>query len=408
MTMSSVINRCILAVSCFFMSIATAQSQLKFETLSLQGGLLSPFVRLMVEDHNGFLWIGSQTGLQRFDGHQYKNYHNVSGDKSSLASNVISDLLVDDDNQLWVATKRGLNIYSQHTDQFRLFDFKLNAQESLVASQIRTLFLQESEDENRLVWIGTHLGLTRFDVKTQQITHFRHFEVNALSAIDQQTMLVGTLGNGLYLLDIATQTFTAIESSAADLSKTRITDIIKSGENQYYVATWGHGIFTYRHDDHNLERSPFALPSQRVRSIERENNGLYWVATGKGLHIFDSPTDTKPYAVQLSTQEASDDAEQRVSNLYLGNSGSLWISTLGYGLFKFSNRSRQFEYHVPSKPGDKGLQNRVVIAFAESPNGLIYVAKLSGNVSVFNPQDKSFKHREFLRDGVPLRRIITG
>ncbi len=408
MTMSSVFNRCILVVFCFFMGAATAQTQLKFEALSAQDGLLSPFVRSVVEDHNGFLWIGSQTGLQRFDGHEYKNFHNVSGDQLSLASNVITDLLVDDNNQLWVATKRGLNIYNQNSEQFSLFDFKLNAEDTLAASQVRALLLHKVENENQLVWIGTHLGLTRFDVKTGKITHFRHFEISVVSVIDQQTLLVGTLEHGLYVLDIATETFTAIESGDVDLSNTRITSILKVDQNKYFVATLGHGIFAYEQDSRHLRRSAFILPSQRVRSIERESNGLYWVATGKGLHIFDSPTDSTPYPVQLSTQEASDDAEQRVSSFHFGHHGDLWITTLGYGLFKFSNRSRQFEYYVPSKPGDKGLQNRVVLHFAESPNGLIYVGKLSGNVSQFNPQDKSFKHQVFLKNGMPTGRMITG
>lgn len=89
-----------------------------FKQLSQQDGLVQNYVRSITLDHNGFYWIGTRAGLSRFDGYEFRNYQNEAENKNSLSADMIFYVVEDAQDNLWVSTSGGLDLYRRKTDDF--------------------------------------------------------------------------------------------------------------------------------------------------------------------------------------------------------------------------------------------------------------------------------------------------
>jgi len=108
----------IFLVFTFFINISVGQD-IKFELLTAKDGLSNSYVNCLVQDQIGFIWFGTDDGLNRYDGYEIKVYRNIPGDSSSLSDNVVWSLLEDHSGFMWIGTKGGkLNRYDPYLDKF--------------------------------------------------------------------------------------------------------------------------------------------------------------------------------------------------------------------------------------------------------------------------------------------------
>lgn len=106
----------------FFLSPFRVDSQsTDFKSLTVQDGLSCSNVNAIVQDGEGFIWIGTFDGLNRYDGYEFTVYRNLKGDPSSISANAIQDLFVDAQKRLWIGTQSGLDLYDRRGDRFRHF-----------------------------------------------------------------------------------------------------------------------------------------------------------------------------------------------------------------------------------------------------------------------------------------------
>ena len=145
----------------FLCSFIAAQDIKLFKNFGLDNPMSYKFVRTIAQDKDGFMWFGSSEGLARFDGYQYLSFHHDSTKPTSLTSDVISRILIDKKEKLWVATfGGGLNLYRKESQDFMHFTTKTKGG-TISNDTINALF----EDSEGKIWIGTENGLNILEQK---------------------------------------------------------------------------------------------------------------------------------------------------------------------------------------------------------------------------------------------------
>ncbi len=140
-----------------------------FNNLSTKDGLSNNKVISVIQDKTGFLWFGTEDGLNRFDGYEFKVFRNDPADSNSISSNNIWSLFEDDDGNIWIGTKSGeLNRYDTERNLFEHWKIESkNYKENSINEIYR--------DKDGIIWIGTYQsGLYRFNIKTNELKNWNY------------------------------------------------------------------------------------------------------------------------------------------------------------------------------------------------------------------------------------------
>ncbi len=150
------------------MRIGFAQN-IQFGQITVDDGLSNSYVNCLLQDKTGFIWFGTDDGLNRFDGYEIKVYRNNPDDSSSISNNTIWSLWEDHSGYIWIGTKGSkLNRYDPYFDRFEHWDLDSNGTSELTISFI-------FEDSNSFIWIGTYRnGLYRFNQSQNKIDHWKN------------------------------------------------------------------------------------------------------------------------------------------------------------------------------------------------------------------------------------------
>ncbi|MDH3452384.1 MAG: histidine kinase, partial [Gammaproteobacteria bacterium] len=164
-----------MTLAIFLYSLVAAgfeHAAMRFDRLSVDDGLSQSSVLAIAQDQAGFMWFGTENGLDRYDGFAFRNYNNERGNANSLANNFVRDFDFGTDGSLWVATDGGgIARWLPDSDRFVSWRHDPADESSIATDRIRTILT----DPRGFVWIGTRdSGLDRLDIKNGQITHYAH------------------------------------------------------------------------------------------------------------------------------------------------------------------------------------------------------------------------------------------
>ncbi len=343
---------------------------LRFRHISIEQGLSQATVSCFLQDRVGFLWIGTQDGLNRFDGYSFVVYNNDPADSSTLSNNWIQALLEDASGDIWVGTRGGgLSRWLRSSGRFVSYRHDPADPESLADDQVRALY----QDTDGILWVGTEQsGLDRFDPQRGTFEHYRHHPRNPASLPDDQVralyqdrdgrLWIGTFG-GLACLERP-------------------------------AAGGGDGRFTrYRHDP----RSPGSLSDDNVRSILEDRAGNLWVGTFDGLNrLRAGATGHRPppeAAAFERFRHAPHDpgslSDNRTRALFEDRDGRLWIGTDG-GLNLYDPVAGTFEHYRHRPANAASLSNDRVFAVYQDRGGVLWVGTQGGGINNWDPRTWSF------------------
>jgi len=354
----------------------------RFERVSIEQGLSQSTVQAIVQDRRGFLWFGTEDGLNRYDGYGFKVYKHSPDDPASLAGNSITALYEDSLGTLWVGTEtNGLERFDRETEQFAHHRHSPVYSAGLSHDTIRVLY----EDSRGVLWIGTEGGLSCVELKQQQWSSFRA-AANAPAAIQRGVIFsiyesksgvlwFGTNG-GLIRYDRSANTFTAFRNDPNDptsLSYDGVAAIAEDAAGALWVGTWGGGVNILAADDRRFARvqskreDPTTISSNNIIAIHPDRSGAVWVATSdRGVNRFD-PARNRFVRYRRAADDLTSLSSDSVRSIYEDKTGTLWIGTQGGGVNKLDRASQQFA-HYRSLLGERNtLSNNMVLAvFAES------------------------------------------
>lgn len=363
--------------------------------LTTADGLPQGGVHTTLQDSQGFMWFGTEDGLVRYDGQELVRYAYSRDTRRGLPGNFIHQIAEDPRHDLWIAIKGGgVARWNRLRDDFTVYRHDPRNPRSLASDEVRTL----SIDARGRVWIGTSdAGLDSLDPISGRIEHFRHDAANAGSLVsDQVTALaadhsgnlwVGT-DEGLDELDRSSRTFRHFRPVAGDihtLSGKWITQVSEDSGGSIWVGTFDGGldrmnrdgrvIQVFRHDP----KQPDSLTSNDVRALLEDREGHFWVGTDAGLDLLDRQTGTIVH-YRHETNDPESLRDSYVRSLYQDDAGLVWIGTSTGGVSRWDPRSAEFGAHKID-----WLGGRFVTAFADAPEGRIWIATMEGALVEFDP-----------------------
>jgi ligand-binding sensor domain-containing protein len=159
--LSRIFLKCISIIFLFISFSASAQeNRIVFSHLDVNDGLSENWIKCIIKDRNGFIWFGTNTGLNRYDGYEFEVYLKNSDDSSSVSDNEINAIAEDKDGNLWIGTRSGVNVLDISTYKFRRISLIPSA--PLTCQDINYIPTLASDSEGN-IWIGTHNGLFYFN-----------------------------------------------------------------------------------------------------------------------------------------------------------------------------------------------------------------------------------------------------
>ncbi|MFZ6029500.1 MAG: two-component regulator propeller domain-containing protein [Chloroflexota bacterium] len=406
-----------------FSSLPTSQSTthalparpLHFEHLGLEDGLSQSAILASMQDRQGYLWFGTQDGLNRYDGYNFTVYRNDPENENSLNHNsVIALAQSPHDETIWIGTwGGGLNRYDPQTGEFTIFRHDSNDVTSLSDDTVTSLLFSQTGD----LWIGTANGLERYTG-----SGFEHFysqpgnpqtlSANNIAAIyedAQGSLWVGTgglgiPGNGLNRLN-ADGTFTRYGVSPQQpggLSSGSVSALWQDEQGVLWVGTGGFnleggglnrlnadGSFTYFRNDGN---DPNSLSADNILCIWQEPGGPLWIGTWQGgVNIFDPRHPENGFRrVQHDPLDPDSLSHNSVWSIFADRSGVLWLGTVPGGINKFNPRTAQFALYR-HQPGEaSSLSHNTIGGFYEDSRGRFWVATWGGGLNQWDRARNEF------------------
>ena len=343
-------------------ALSFAEGSVRFERLALaavqdQGGGAISAVRAVVKGPQGFIWLGSENGVFRYDGRSLVGYHAQSGNDATLSGNFVWDLAVDQDGTLWVATGNGLNIYRPDTNHFEHFTLQ-TAETSLTGESIFTLAV---DAQNRL-YLGTSNGLLVLGPQREQLTRYRHSE-----------------------------------SQADSLSRDHVRDVFVDSANRVWVATAGGGLnrlqresggfVVYRHRDDD----PNSLIDDDVSAITEDHAGQIWAGSySSGLTRFD-PASWRFWRYSRSEDKYSL-ASNNVADLLTDSGGRVWVATDHGGLALYRPQTNDFQRFTHSAYDSDSLSSDQPRRLYEDDQGNLWIGMFPAGVDFLDRSAFVFKN----------------
>lgn len=384
---SKVLLRAIILTFCLFIwtnSILAQDNKIRFEHITQDQGLSSNAIRSILQDHQGFLWIGTESGLNRYDG-QIKTYQYP---KTFPARSAVS-LYEDKFGTLWVGTPdSGLLKYYREQDIFVKVD--LTSLKLLRNPAIIEIY----EDKQSILWLATDVGLIKFNPKNNEISL-------CLTAIDPVTKVTEPIFS--ILEDNQNNFWVSISSRIClfDRNTNKIIETIflKSNFLEFYSSSkalisdfdgnlligTNKGLYKLNTKTKNLVLHE-ALTVGQITSLFLSDDHILWVGTRDlGLVKVDLSKNQTTY-YKNDPKDASSLAGISISTVYQDRSKMLWIGDHSYGISTLSPYKNRFRLYRNNPFDENSIVNNYIRGMCEDSEGSIWVASQLSGLSKINPQ----------------------
>src|ERR1700722_8194367 len=337
-----------------------AQEQFRHHAVTPEQGLSQGVVNCILQDNHGFMWFGTQDGLNRYDGNSVTIFKTNPLDSNSLATNDINCLLEDDHKILWIGTDGGLSALNLYTGKFKNY-LHVNSFHP-DKNNIRTLY----QDKEGTIWLGTEFNcLCKLNTETGKfITYQLELKDTASSTFDYVSSItedalgklwIGSFGGGLYSFDK------------------------KNGKYEnYYQYADGHSVMGYVNNISTVY-------------YQKENNELLVGTKGRGVEGFALTTKKfksyyNPDLDTLYTREP-----KMIFSITKDNSGNIWVAgNNGEGLYRFEEAERVYISYKRSRQANSTDFNQDFCNYLYvSPDNILWVGTNNG-VSYYIPEKKNF------------------
>lgn len=438
-----------------------------FRHLTIEDGLSHNNVYTIIQDNTGFIWIGTQNGLNKYDGYEFSQYFYSSDDSCSLISSNFGKLFQDSKGRIWIGTYRGgISLY--YPDENRAIRFLNNPDDetSLASNLVRgiiedkdgniwigtggnglcmynednnnfTQYINDENDANTLVsnsikalsydifgniWIATTFGLSKFNHVDKIFTNFttngdisdKTINDNALQYVFSDSKgrtWVGTKGKGVNRYNPDTETFDFFEDSP--LNSARIQCVYEDSYGRIWIGTYRNGVYLYNEDYNtfinftNSADNPNSLSNNKIETIIEDKAGNLWIGTrGGGINIL----DLKPQKFQNITNDENNTnslTHGSVTCITSENDNIIWFGTLN-GLCKYDKINNTYKTFVEDENSSNAISNSRIRALAYDKNtNTLWAGTYSGGVNKIEYINNQYVFTHFRADFESENSIIS-
>lgn len=310
-----------------------------FERFLYNDKLPSNSVNRLFHDSKGYMWFGTRDGLSRFDGYDMKVFRSSPQTPGKLTSNEIQFITEDNQSRIWVATSEGVNIIDNSSFTIHTLDNQFINKE-----RINSLLL----DNEGMMWIGTtDYGVLRMNPQTEEFVRYSNEAgsplklpgntVNHLYKDKSGNIWISFWNHGLCMISPDGK---KIVSTPQVGSKNNPFRILQDSRGEYWVLTWGDGIYKmlpektgkYRFEKLNPSPASTETIDDISYSITEDKNGLIWVVTYSGLRSIEKKGSE--YLVSGSRHLFGNGDYQLFHSIIRDRNNNLWLGSVGEGVFQ--------------------------------------------------------------------------
>ena len=357
----------------FFILCAVISFPLQSQTITPKFDKLTIAIpNCILHDRNGFIWIGSQEGLIRYDSHELKKYQNIPFDSTSISGDWVTAIVEDHNSNLWVATLNGLNYFYQRIEQFVLFNVVDKNDSSLISKAINKMIVNDDGS----MWIATiDCGLFLMSTDEKGKPEFNHYYLTKgikLKDFNEKLQVwdlykdangflwIATLNGGLLKLNIETGDVTQFINDPDDptsLSHNSVRLICPDNHGNIWIGTSSEFIGSggglnmlnpqtgkFTHFRHN-PADPTSLPSDWVYPFLIDSKGIFWI------NFFDGDLISIPLSELLNSNRTDFSKCQRyelsgeIQTIYEDRLGNIWIAPISWGLYKYDPHQSPYYWY---------------------------------------------------------------
>ncbi len=371
-------------------SYANIRESFNFKNITIEDGLSQSTVETIYQDSKGYIWIGTNDGLDRYNGYEFKHYKHDKYDKNSIANNYIVDIIEDKNGYIWVSTIGGLSRINPDKDEIKNYYSKEDSG-NLSNSNLWQILCTK---DNRLI-ASTIDGLNVYDKNKDKFTRILYKEgelpsqyIYSLEEDINGHIWVGT-DNGLVELD---KDLNIVKSYHDTIGDSDVYNVYDDSKGNIWVCTLDNGLFKINLDDKSVENyknnnSKSSIPSNNVRDIISDSEGKLWIATDKGLCTFDYERE-EFITYNKKSYQSNSLIDDEIFCLLKDSSGLIWIGTYS-GISRF-NPNSNFTHFKLDPYEDNSISGNVIHGIYEDDDKTLWIGTNESGVNIINGE--SIKH----------------
>ncbi|MFA6456544.1 MAG: two-component regulator propeller domain-containing protein, partial [Bacteroidota bacterium] len=423
-----------------------------FERFTIENGLSNNSVNNILQTKDGFLWVATKDGLNRYDGQSFKHFKYHPSDKNSLPENYVNALLESPDGTLLIGTwGKGVCAFDPHMEFFSRLDTlrhddayvqcmfadsKGNVWYGTVNGGLNRVNRNKSghssyrknpprdypfpsdnvtsiaEDRAGHLWIGTaDAGLLEFDPATGLIRQYPFHTNEQLSAADKNILTVMFDGDsqlwigaqsGVHRFDLNSRTWLPLPElppQQASFLKTPVSQIVKDRSGRLWVGTYDYlGLFLLEyigtpnfHSMHIRRENDNAtsIVSDRIRWIYEDRKQNMWFGTEDGIAKL--PVTQPFYQYRHLPLRSTSISGRVVSSLYEDDKNTIWVGLAGGGFDRIPVATKKVEHFSYNPASPSSLSGNVVTSIYGDRSGTMWIATMNAGLNKFLPATKTFK-----------------
>ncbi len=385
---------------------------IRFKHITIEDGLSQSTVNCIFQDSQGFIWIGTENGLNRYDGYNFTVFKHEPSDSGSLSHSWIWDVFEDKRNNLWIATWHGLNKYNADQNSITHYLPDPNDPYSISGARPTSIF----QDREGYLWIATWGGgINIYDPEKGQFTRLQHSPEDRSSLAGDRVrnifyasngQILAATWNGLSIIEKKTDggynitNYRHEPGNPTSLSSNEVSSVVEDQSGQFWVGTFRGGLNRFMKESHSFvhyryaKNDPLSLSSDDVISLFIDSQDVLWIGTvNEGLNRLDRKNNHFSRYKHDPDQKTSLNGNN-VFSIYQDNSGLLWVGTNGLNIY--DKKMQRFHHYYANNQISNSLNHNRITKFFEDRQEIIWIGTEGGGLNRFDPQTGQFVH--FIHD----------
>jgi len=350
----------------------------------ISDGLSQNYTTDIVQDKFGYIWIGTQDGLNRFDGYEFKIYKQNPSDKHSLSDNYITDLFTAPDSSLWIVNNNGLEVYNYKTDEFSSVLKNKQSKNSTYLTNIKAVTV----DNSGIVWLRTLDGIIEYNpVKNNFFEYKLYSEENTDNGIfdiysladDSENLWTGS-SIGLVKFNKQTKTFTTFQPDKTQATENEIYAVFCESKNKIWAAS-KNNLYIFNPEKNSFSRIQSNVKFNQIQSVFVEKSHTVRIGTLDGFYYKTSDKDFS--RLNLEDYISVEIKIGNISNIYEDRSKIIWIST-DIGIFKINSKKTNFKLYQKNKKNNLNFSSNTIYAiYHDTKDDAIWMGTRGYGINVF-------------------------
>lgn len=376
-------------------ALQAQQHSLWFDHCSVKNGLSQGSGYAITQDKDGFIWMGTQNGLNQYDGYQVNVYYH--GVNNYPGSNYITSLLTDSSGNVWIGSTGGLSMVDHTSRQFIPFSNYIQSPTLLDSINITRLW----QDARQNTWVlSFSKGVFCIDNATKKVKHFFAEEqvVNQMVDItaDKSGAIWLAMQHAIFRFNEEQQQFVPMPLVAVS-ENTTIRALCVDQNNNLWIGTFEDGIYitdasakTIRHLN-RADNNRLGLVSNEITSLLQDKEGNCWIGTRNGLNRYLANSDSIVHATHMDDVPESL-ARNFVLSLFEDRQSNIWIGLSGEGFDKYNANKYRFRLYRHIQNGSDDIGDNMILSIRRLTPGYLHFGTQSSGLVIMNEATGKFTH----------------